>query len=132
MPIPPHRLRPPVLRLMLGVVMLCACGAVAAAAAASGTTRAAASARRSLVLIRRNPAVVRGSGFRSHRRVSVTLVAGRSYVQRPLANRFGTFTATFPTAVDRCTTWVVTAVQRDAAPVVVRGPKPECAPASTP
>jgi hypothetical protein len=39
---------------------------------------------------------------------------------------------TFPTAVDRCSAWSLTASQGNAAPVIVHGPKPQCAPASTP
>ncbi len=126
-----HRIRPRALGLITGLVLVGGGGAVAAAAGASGAGRAG-TAQRTVVLVRRHPATVRGTGFASHRRVRVTLVAGHGYVRRPLANGHGVFTATFPTAVDRCTSWTVTAVQRGAAPMVVRGPRPECAPASTP
>jgi hypothetical protein len=120
--------------LVMAALLLGAGGAVGGVAAASGTTRtgAAVSSKPALVLVHRNPAVVRGTGFRSRRRVRVTLVAGHSYVARPVANRLGRFTATFATVVDRCTVWLVTAVEPGAAPVVLHGPKPECAPAATP
>lgn len=118
-------------RIALGLVLLCASCALAVTAAASGAARTAG-AGRTLVLIRRDPATVRGTGFRSRSHVRVVLVAQRSYVRRLLTNRHGTFTATFPTPIDRCTPWMVTALQRAAAPVVVHGARPECAPASTP
>lgn len=127
----PSRLRPRALRLAISLTALCGCGALAIGAGAAGAA-GTVSSKRSLVLSRRDPAVVRGSGFRAHRRVRVTLVAGHVYVRRPLPNGHGTFTVAFPTAVDRCTSWSVTAIQGAAAPVVIRGAKPECAPASTP
>jgi hypothetical protein len=118
-------------RAALGVAAVCACGAPAVLATGAGASGTVA-AHRSLVLVRRDPAVIRGTGFRSHQRVRVTLAAATTYVRRPLANQHGTFTVTFPAAVDRCTAWSVTAVQPGLAAVVIRGAKPECAPASTP
>jgi hypothetical protein len=75
---------------------------------------------------------VQGTGFTPNRRVRVTLLAVHRRVHRPLADRHGVFTTTFSTAVDRCSGWSISASQRGRATVVVRGPKPECAPASTP
>jgi hypothetical protein len=85
-----------------------------------------------LTVTDRNPATVGGTGFKPRSRVRVTLTAGQTFVRRPIANRHGAFTATFPTAIDLCTSWSVSASQRHQAVVVLHGPKPECAPASTP
>lgn len=99
---------------------------------ATSAPHARAAHARALVVVRRDPATIRGTGFRAHTRVRVTLAAARTYVRRPRADRHGVFTVTFPAVIDRCTGWTVTARQGAAAPLVVRGPKPMCAPASTP
>lgn len=131
MHVSPFRLRPRALQLAIALAALCGCAALAIGATSAGAA-GTASHKRSLVLSRRDPAVVRGSGFRAHRRVRVTLVVGRAYVRRPLANGHGAFTVRFPATLDRCTSWSVTAVQGGSSPVVIRGARPECAPASTP
>jgi hypothetical protein len=85
-----------------------------------------------LVLKSQDPATVSGSGFRAHKRVRVTFVSTRTFVRRPMTNSLGRFTTTFPTAIDRCTAFSVTASQPGRATVVLRGgAKPACAPMST-
>ena len=101
------------------------------AALASGAPRAHSS-RAALTLKSRNPTTVRGTGFRPHTRVKVTLMSGAATVRRPLTSSQGTFTTSFSTAIDRCSAWTITASQPGRASVVLHGPKPECAPASTP
>jgi hypothetical protein len=126
----PHRHRRHAVSLIVALPVLCVCGTLAVATAA--VTGRLASVQRSLVLAGRDPATVQGRGFRSRSRVRVALVTQRTYVRRAQTNNHGAFTVTFPTTVDRCTSWSVTAAQRNAAPVIVHGPKPQCAPASTP
>ena len=84
------------------------------------------------MLERRDPATVGGTGFKSRSRVRVAFVSARTFVRHPVTNAQGAFTATFPTVVDRCTAWSVSASQPGRATVVLRGPRPQCAPASTP
>jgi hypothetical protein len=100
-----------------------------AATLAIGAPRAH-QARAALVLTKRNPVTVRGTGFRPNTRVRVTLLAAHRLVRRPLANRRGAFTTTFSSVViDRCSGWTVTASQPGRANVILHGPRPECPPA---
>ena len=86
-----------------------------------------------LVLKSQDPATVSGSGFAPHKRVRVTFVSTRTFVRHPVTNAGGAFTATFPTVVDRCSGFLVSASQPGRATVVLRSPaRPECAPALTP
>ena len=104
-----------------------------AAAALANGAQEGHQARAALALKNRNPVVVRGTGFKAHRRVTVTLFDGGTLVRRPMADRLGTFTASFPAVIDRCSAWSLTASQPGRAPVALHGAaKPECAPASTP
>ncbi|HYZ81337.1 MAG TPA: hypothetical protein VE571_08725, partial [Solirubrobacteraceae bacterium] len=82
----------------------------------------------------RSPATVAGRGFKPHTRVHVRLtVVDRTLSRRPLANRAGAFSVQFPTVIDRCSGFTVTASQQNHPAVVLRSPaKPACAPASTP
>ena len=116
---------------ILALLLVAAVASIAASGLASASTSGGTRAR--LVLKQHNPATVSGTGFKSRARVRVTFVGAQTFVRRPVANSQGAFTATFPTAVDRCTTWSVPATQPGSAAVVLRGPaKPECAPMSTP
>jgi hypothetical protein len=100
-----------------------------AATLAIGAPRAH-QARAALVLTKRSPVTVRGTGFKPNTRVRVTLLEARKAVRRPLANSRGAFTATFASVViDRCSGWTVTANQPGRATVILHAPKPECAPA---
>jgi hypothetical protein len=86
-----------------------------------------------LALVTGNPATVSGHGFRPRARVQLVLVDGGTSRRRPLTNRHGRFTVTFPTTLDRCSGWSVTATQPGRAMVTLRSPaKPECAPLGTP
>ena len=108
------------------VALLVALGA--AAALASGAQNAH-QARASLTLTTRNPITVRGTGFKPSARVRVALLDGGTTVRRPVTNARGAFTTTFSAVIDRCSAWSVTATQPGRAPVILRGAKPECAPA---
>jgi hypothetical protein len=100
---------------------------------ASATTDHAKRSSPSLRMIRLNPATVAGRGFKPHRRVHVRLMVGHTISRRPLANRAGAFTVQFPTLIDRCRAFTVSAGQPNHATVVLRSPaKPACAPAGTP
>ena len=123
----PGRSRLPLACLLVAVVVL-----LGAAAALANGAQQARPARAALALKSRDPVTVRGTGFKAHSRVTVTLFDGHTFVRRPLADRLGTFTASFPAAIDRCTAWLVTASQPGRAPAVLHGAKPECPPASTP
>jgi hypothetical protein len=86
-----------------------------------------------LVLKGSDPAIVSGTGFKARSRVRVTYVGAQTFVRRPMTSSLGAFTATFPTVVDRCSGFTVTASQPGRASVVLRSPaKPACAPASMP
>lgn len=86
-----------------------------------------------LELVKGDPMTVSGRGFRPRLRVHLLLTAQGTLARRPLASRNGTFTATFPTTLDRCTSWSVTASQPGRAMVILRSPaRPECAPMSPP
>lgn len=112
-----------ILPLLIGLATATT-GAVAVASTGAG--------HRTLRLVRSDPATVHGTGFRPRSAVRVTLAAGTSHTVQARTAGTGAFTVTFSAVVDRCTGWTVTAVQRGAAPFVMRGPKPMCAPASTP
>lgn len=100
-----------------------------AATLAIGAPRAH-QARAALVLAKRNPVTVRGTGFKPNTHVRVTLLEAQRLVRRPLANSRGIFTTTFSSAViDRCSGWTVTASQPGRANVILHGAKPECPPA---
>ncbi len=86
-----------------------------------------------LVLVMGNPVTVSGHGFRGRRRVQLILVDRGTMTRRPTTDRSGAFTVTFPTTIDRCSGWSVTATQPGRAMVALRSPaKPECAPLRTP
>jgi hypothetical protein len=124
----PRRFGAIVVLLALTAAILVGLSGLAGASTSATTHRGA-----KLTLKRTDPATVRGTGFRAHKAVSVKLVAARTLVRHPVTNGQGTFTATFPTAVDRCAAWSVTASQPGRATVVLRDrPLPECAPARTP
>ena len=97
---------------------------------ASATTDNAQRANATLRMTRMNPVTIAGRGFKAHRRVHVRLMVGHTISRRPLANRSGAFTVQFPTVVDRCSGFTVTASQQNRPTVVLQvPPKPACAPA---
>jgi hypothetical protein len=97
---------------------------------ASATTDQAGTSRASLRMVRLNPVTIAGHGFKAHRRVQVRLMVGHTISRRPLANGAGAFTVQFPTVVDRCSGFRVTASQQNRPTVVLQvPPKPACAPA---
>jgi len=110
--------------------LLAAVASIAANGLASASTSSGGGAR--LVLKQKGPATVRGTGFKPRARVRVTFVGMQTVVRRPVTNSQGAFTATFPTVVDRCSAWYVTASQPGRSTVILRGPsKPMCDPSST-
>jgi hypothetical protein len=100
---------------------------------ASATTDQANTSRASMRMVRLNPVTITGHGFKAHRRVHVRLVMGHTISRKPLANSSGSFTVQFPTVVDRCSAFTVTASQLNRPTVVLQvPPKPACAPAMAP
>jgi hypothetical protein len=85
-----------------------------------------------LTLTHRSPATVVGRHFAPRKHVRVTVTSSGTETRRVLTNAQGTFTVTFPTPVDRCSSWSVIARQPGQAPVVIHGAKPACAPMGTP
>jgi hypothetical protein len=76
---------------------------------------------------------VAGRHFKPRTRVRVTLAVTGTQSRKVQTDAQGAFTTTFSTAIDRCSSWSVTASQPGRAPVVIRGgAKPQCAPAGTP
>ena len=99
----------------------------------TATTDQASTSRANLRMVRLNPVTITGHGFKAHRRVNVRLVVGHTISRMPLANRSGAFTVQFPTVVDRCSGFTVTASQQNRPTVVLQlPPKPACAPAMAP
>lgn len=126
MPNPPA-LSPRRAALLVATVALLVCGALVLSKASGAGARPVAH----LALVKINPATVSGRGFRPHVRVHVVL--NSRLTRRPLANRNGRFTVAFPTTLDRCSGWMVTATQPGRSMVVLRSPaKPECAPLRAP
>ena len=120
--------------LLLAALALLVCG-VLTLTGAFGASASGASARpvAHLALVKRDPVTVSGRGFRPRVRVRLLLTDQGTVARRPLTSRNGTFTATFPTTLDRCSNWSVTATQPGRATVILRSPaKPECAPMSPP
>jgi hypothetical protein len=85
-----------------------------------------------LTLTSRSPVTIVGRHFTPRVRVRITVTAARTLSSKATPNAHGTFTATFTTVIDRCSSWSVTASQRGQAPVVIRGARPQCPPASAP
>jgi len=111
------------------VLALLICGALVLSNASGAGARAVAH----LTLVKTNPVTISGRGFRPRVRVHLVLTAHGTLVRRPMANNTGRFTITFPTALDRCSGWMVTASEQGRAMVVLRSPaKPECAPLRAP
>jgi hypothetical protein len=104
--------------------------AVAAAAILLGAPATAKRSKRpapSLTLAKRDPATVIGRHFAPRARVHVRLASGPTLTRNPMTNRHGAFTVVFPTAVDRCSSFTITASQEHHRTVVLAA-KPECPP----
>jgi hypothetical protein len=117
---------------LLTILAVLAAGAALMSTAVASPDRSSHSSPR-LSLIRLSPATVAGHGFRHRVRVRVRLMRARTLSRATVTNGAGAFTLTFPTVVDRCSAWSVTATAAHQAAVVLRSPaKPACAPARTP
>jgi hypothetical protein len=125
----PQALTPRRAALFLATLALLICGVLVLSNASGAGARPVAH----LALVKGNPVTVSGHGFRGRRRVQLILVDRGTMTRRPTADRSGAFTVTFPTTIDRCRGWSVTATQPGRAMVALRSPaKPECAPLRTP
>ncbi len=103
---------------------------VAAVAILAGTSATASRTKPpapTLTLSKRGPATVVGRHFAPRARVHVRLDTGPTLTRNPMTNRYGTFTVVFPTAVDRCSSFTITASQKHHRTVVLAA-KPECPP----
>lgn len=128
---PSSRSRFPRPAAILVLLALAAAASIAATGLASATTGGHRAPK--LVLKSHDPATVSGTGFKPRTRVRVTFAGAQTLLRRAMTNSLGAFTATFPTVVDRCTAFSVSASQPGRATVVLRSPaKPECAPMATP
>ena len=105
---------------------------VATAVAAACASGSAGKSRPVLTVTRRSPVVVTGRHFSPHLKVHLLLRAVTTQTRTAIPNGGGAFTATFSTVIDRCTNWSVRAAQPGLAPVLIRGSRPECAPAGSP
>jgi hypothetical protein len=125
----PLTLTPRRATLSMAALALLICGALILSYASGAGARAVAH----LSLIKASPVTVAGRGFRAHVRVHLVLTARGTSIRQPRANGAGRFTVTFPTALDRCSGWRLTATQPGRSMVVLRSPpKPECAPLRAP
>lgn len=117
-------------RIRLAVVTAALLVLLAVAATLAIGAPRAREARAALMVTKRSPLTVRGTGFKPNTHVRVTLLEAQKTVRRPLANSRGAFTATFSSVViDHCSGWTVTASQPGRATVILHGPKPGCPPA---
>ena len=128
---PSSRTRPRRFGAVLALLLVVAAASVAISGLASANTKTRRGAR--LMLKRTNPVTVSGTGFKAHKAVRVKFASAQTFVRHAVTNGQGTFTSTFPTVIDRCSGYTVTASQPGRATVVLRNrPLPECAPARTP
>ena len=106
--------------------------AVAAIVAVLGSVSAAsfaASTAPHLSVLKRSPLTLQGSGFKPRSHIKVTFTASRQVTKRITVKRNGRFTVSFTvSSADRCTQWVVKVTQTGHAAVLMRGPRPMCAP----
>lgn len=111
------------MRKPLTLLALVALGSLIAISSAAGSSHAP-----SLKPIKQHPFTVQGSYFKPHAHVKVTLMWTAKTTKTVTVGRYGRFTVSFNQAVDRCTQWSVRATQPGHASVLIRGPKPQCAP----
>jgi hypothetical protein len=112
--------------LLVRKIIIVVVGALALLPVASATS-SQKSAR--IVITDLKPFTVSGSGFASHERVKVTVVAKKHVARAVVASATGAFTARLATVhIDRCTAYMVRAVGNDGH-AVTRRVVPECAPA---
>jgi hypothetical protein len=116
------------LQLLAFALTLVALGSLTAISQAAGGQ----SSPPRLIELTSHPLTIAGRHFKPHSHLRVTLSSVGQSTKRVTVKGNGRFTVVFTTAVDRCTQWTVKATQPGRAPVVVRGPKPECTPAGTP
>lgn len=125
----PSALSPRRAALLLATLALLVFGALVLSNASGAGARPVAH----LAFVKGNPLTVSGRGFRARAQVHLVAVARGTFVRQPRANRNGRFTASFPTTLDRCSGWSVTATQAGRSMVILRSPaKPECAPLRAP
>ena len=125
----PVALSPRRVALLVAALALLVFGVLVLSNASGAGTRPVAH----LTFVKGNPLTISGRGFRARVRVHLVANARGTFVRRPMANRSGRFTVSFPTALDRCSGWMVTATQTGRSMVVLRSPaKPECAPLRAP
>lgn len=86
----------------------------------------------SLRIVSQSPVSVRGAHFVPSERVRVTAVASGTLRRTVVANRFGTFTATFDKAVDRCSGLFVRAAGSRGTLAVAKLPQMMCMPQRSP
>jgi hypothetical protein len=107
-------------RVALSLVALFAAVSIPLGAADAGTHGA------TVRVVTSSPLAVRGTGFKAHERVRVTATPGG--VRRVLTRADGRFTATYSTAVDRCTGLSVVAVGVRGDRAALKLPQPACPP----
>lgn len=82
-----------------------------------------------LSLLSLAPAKVSGRGFKPHQVVRVSLTANEKLVRHPVTNGSGAFTVSFPTVIDSCSGWSISASQGHRPSVTLESRLTECAPA---
>jgi hypothetical protein len=124
-PVPfPHRAV-----LVFTTLVLLAAGALVVTTVSGARAKPAAH----VTLVKGNPVTVSGRGFRPRIRVHLVLMSPGTMTRSPRATGDGTFTVTFPTKLDRCSGWSLTASQPGRTLVTLRSPaQPECAPMGAP
>lgn len=78
--------------------------------AAAGASQASAVKGPHLVVTKQSPFVVRGSSFRSGERVTVVLVASKTWTRRAVANASGAFVVRFGVDLQSCDSFSVHAI----------------------
>jgi hypothetical protein len=103
--------------------------AVALVALAAGAADGATQTKARLTLVKAKPLALRGTGFRPHESVRVTLLASiKRTVRRAEAGANGSFKVGFPPAADGCSLVIAHAVGSKGSRASVRIGGPPCPP----
>lgn len=101
-----------------------ACGSAASSEAPESSTVRPAKPRLTVGAL--YPLVIRGSGFRAHEQVTVTVDGGRRGRRSVRADRAGGFTVRFTVRIPRCAAVTIRASGKQGSRVVYQPPRPNC------
>jgi hypothetical protein len=112
---------------MIRLIVLIALSALAAVAATDASSTAPSKAK--LAVVKGKPLALRGTGFRPHEAVRITLLASiKRSVKRAEAGANGSFKVAFPPAADGCSLIIAHAVGSNGSRASVQIGGPPCPP----